>query len=301
MNRFKQVLKKLFFLPPLPTVLIALPSFTFVFWVLATGLEGASAYISYALSAYSMVITVTGITGIVRLVRGGIGSHPIVKNLLDHPLGGRYIRDASFRAELSLYPSLCVNLLYAALKMLSGILYGSVWFISLAAYYALLAVMRFLLLYAARKRPDGADICAEYRPYRTCGVLLVPMTLALAVMVTFLVRRDGGYDYPGVLIYVMAMYAFYAVITTAVNIVRFRRRGSPLLSAVKAVNLTAALASMLALETAMLTQFGGEDDYSFRRIMTASSGGVFCALVLAMAVYMIIHSTAQLRRRERSQ
>lgn len=298
MESFKRILKRFFFLPPLPTVLIALPSFSFVFYVLCRGIGGAAAYVSYGLSAYAMIITSTGFSRIVRVIRGGIDNHPLVKKLLAHPLGCRYLTDAAFRAEVSLYPSLVINLLYAAMKLVSGILYNSLWFITLAAYYILLAVMRFLLLTSARKRHAKSSIAVEFKRYRVCGILLAVMTLALSGMILFLVRQDGGYDYPGVLIYVMAMYAFYAVITAVINIIKFRKHGSPILSAAKAINLTAALVSMLALETAMLSQFGSNDDPLFRQIMTASSGGVACAFVLGMAIYMIVHAEKQLKKLE---
>lgn len=298
MEQFKRILKRLFFLPPLPTVLISLPSFIFVFCVLGMGIDGAVAYVSYGLSAYAMVITTTGMTRIIQAVRNGIDSHPLVKKLLAHPLGGRYITDVAFRAEVSLYPSFVINILYAAIKLVSGILYGSVWFITLSAYYILLAVMRFLLLTSARKRHVKSSIAAEFKRYRVCGVLLAMMTLALSGMILFIVRQDGGYDYPGILIYVMAMYAFYAVITAIINIIKFRKHGSPVLSAAKAINLTAALVSMLALETAMLSQFGQDNDPLFRKIMTASSGGVACVFVLGMAIYMIVHATKQLKKPE---
>ena len=67
------------------------------------------------------------------------------------------------------------------------------------------------------------------------------------------------------------------------------------MSAAKVVSLTAALVSMLSLETAMLTQFGAADDPVFRRIMTASTGAGISILVLGMAVFMIIRSTKQMK------
>lgn len=301
MERFKRIIKRLFFLPPLATVLIALPSFTLVFCVLGMGIGGVPAYVSYGLSAYAMVIAVTGFPRIVKAIRSRISNHPLVKKLREHPLGGRYLSDAAFRAEVSLYPSFCINLLYAAVKLFSGIYYGSVWFISLAAYYILLAVMRLLLLTSTRKMRLKTDIAAELKRYRACGGLLALMTLALTGMISFIIRQDGGYDYPGVLIYFMAMYAFYAVITAVVNLIKFRTHGSPVLSAAKAINLTAALVSMLALETAMLSQFGQAGDARFRRDMTAASGGVVCALVLGMAIYMMIHATWQQKRLKQSE
>lgn len=71
MGRLKSVLKKLFFLPPLPTVLIALPSFLLVFILLSIGDRSLLSYLAYLLSAYAMIITITGITGVVEAARNG--------------------------------------------------------------------------------------------------------------------------------------------------------------------------------------------------------------------------------------
>lgn len=240
MERVKAVLKRVFCLPPLLTVLISVPSFALVIYVLATGANGPLAYAAYGLSAYAMLITATGITKIIRAVRGGIGNNALVKKVRAHPVGGRLLDDAAFRAEMSIYPSLGINLFYAAFKLITGIRYGSVWLITLAVYYVLLAVMRFLVLTSARKRSKGATRADEFRHYRLCGALLAVINRALSGMVLFLVRQEGSYDYPGVLIYVMSMYAFYAVITAVINIIKFKKHGSPTLSAAKAINLTGA-------------------------------------------------------------
>lgn len=97
------------------------------------------------------------------------------------------------------------------------------------------------------------------------------------------------------LIYVMAMYAFYATIMAVRNVVKFRKYGTPVISAAKVINLTAALVSMLSLETAMLTQFGAADDPAFRQIMTASTGAGISVIVVGMAVFMIVRSTKQMK------
>ncbi len=183
-----------------------------------------------------------------------------------------------------------VNLLYIALKLTSGIYYRSWWFITLAAYYALLAVMRFLLLW----RWGGIGPELELRRYRLCGAVLLIMNAALAGMVILMVSQNHGYVYPGMLIYAMALYSFYTVILAVVNVIKFRTHGSPVLSAAKAINLAAALVSILALETAMIAQFGGGDDY--RRMMTAATGGGVCVIVLGMAVFMIVWSTKHIKQ-----
>lgn len=298
MDWIKKKLKKLFCLPPVPTLLISVPSYGLVIYALAgKDVEPVIAYISYFLSAYAFIITITGVTGIVRFVRRGINKHPLVRKALDIPLVSRYLREDMFRAETGLYQGFFINLLYAGIKMFSGILYRSVWFITLAVYYILLAVMRASLLHYVRKA--GKNKVSEWKRYRLCGIILLFMNIALTGIVILVIHQNSGFEYPGMLIYVMAMYAFYATITAVRNVVKFRKYGNPVMSAAKVINLTAALVSMLSLETAMLTQFGAADDPLFRQIMTASTGAGISIIVLGMAVFMIVWSTKQLKHMKR--
>ena len=295
MERLKAVLKKIFFLPPLPTVLIAAPSFLFVFIMLGREEHSALSYLSYLLSAYAMVITATGLCGVVEAVRKGIGELRLVRWLRRTSWGNRLLDDAAFRSELTLHGGLLANLLYVAVNLFSGFRYRSAWFLCLAVYYALLSAMRAVLVRYLHRRAVGEDVKAEFRRYRACGVILLLMNQALVGIILYMVTQNRGFSYPGHMIYAMALYTFYITITAVVNVVKFRKHGSPLLSAAKVISLTAALVSMLSLETAMLAQFGS-GQRAFRRIMLASSGGAVCAVVASMAVYMIAHATKQLKK-----
>ena len=294
LQSMKKLLIKIFFLPPLPTLLISVPAYGLVIYALAgENVEPVVAYISYGLSAYALTITIIGIAGVVRFVRQGIDQHPLVRKALSVPQVGRYMREDIFRAETALYQGFLINLLYAGIKMFSGILYRSVWFVTLAVYYILLAVMRAVLLHYVRKSWENKD--SEWRRYRLCGFILLLMNVALTGIIILIIEQNSGFEYPGVLIYIMAMYAFYATITAVKNVVKCKRYGSPVMSAAKVINLTTALVSMLSLETAMLTQFGAADDPMFRQIMTACTGMGISMIVLGMAVYMIVRSTKQLK------
>lgn len=150
--------------------------------------------------------------------------------------------------------SLGLNVIYVVMKFTFGLRYHSVWFGTLAVYYFLLAVMRFLLLHHAKRKGFGTDRSGELQSYRLCGMILMVM-----------------------------------------NVVKYRKYRSPVMSAAKVVSLAAALVSMLSLETAMLTQFGSTDSEMSRRIMTACTGAGVCTIILAMAVYMIYHATRELK------
>lgn len=294
LQNMKKILKKIFILPPVLTLLISVPSYGLVIYALAMEtVNPVLAYVSYFLSAYALIITITGITGVVRFIRQGIDKHPMVRKALDIPVVNRYLQEDMFRAETALYQGFFINILYAGIKLFSGIRYKSVWFVTLAVYYILLAVMRASLLHYVRK--TGKNKISEWKRYRLCGIILLFMNVALTGMVVLAVHKNSGFEYPGMLIYVMAMYAFYAMITAVRNIVKFRKYGNPIMSAAKRINLTAALVSMLSLETAMLTQFGAADNPMFRQIMTASTGAGVSIIVLGMAVFMIVYSTKQLK------
>lgn len=296
MERFKKALKRIFLLPPLITVIIAIPAFVAVIYVLVKGINGQLAYLSYLASAYALIVTGVRFPGMIRSIRHGIEYHPLTKKILSVPVGRRYVEDIKFRTEVSLGLGFTINLLYIAIKMASGIYYHSAWFIALAIYYILLAAMRLLLLYH-RKWPEGsAHLELELRRYRMCGCVLLVMNLALGGIVAFMVRHNRGYEYPGTLIYAMAVYSFYAVIIATINVVKSRRHGSPVLSAAKAINLVAAMVSILSLETAMLAQFGSNDDPMFRKMMTACTGGGVCLIILGVAVFMIAKSSKQIKQ-----
>lgn len=297
LQSMKKILKKIFFLPPIPTLLISIPAYGFVIYALMEeSVTPAAAYVSYLLSAYALVITVTGVVRLICFIRQDMKENPLVRKVLGISVVNRYLREDVFRAEAALYQGFLINFCYAGVKMFSGIFYKSVWFASLAVYYILLAVMRLSLLHYVRKRgASGGDMVSEWKRYRLCGIILLFMNFALAGIIVLVVYQNSGFEYPGMLIYVMALYAFYAAIMAVRNVIRFRKFGSPVLSAAKAINLTAALVSMLSLETAMLTQFGAAEEADFRRIMTASTGAGVSIIVLGMAVYMIMHASRQIK------
>ena len=155
--------------------------------------------------------------------------------------------------------------------------------------------MRFLLLHHANRKGFGTDRSGELQSYRLCGMILMVMNISLTGVVVLVIRKNEGFQYAGYLIYIMAMYAFYNIITAVMNVVKYRKYRSPVMSAAKMINLAAALVSMLSLETAMLTQFGSTDSEMSRRIMTACTGAGVCTIILAMAVYMIYHATRELK------
>ncbi len=288
MKKFRKILHRL--LHPGAAVVIlsvlagaGLLVYAFVF----AGDDNPVTYLSYVVSAYALLVLCFNLIPLL-----GKANRRVRQNRYVH----QYLEDASFKMKVSLYTLLIINLLYAGVNAFSGIYYRSPWFGSLTAYYILLSVMRFSLVRYARHHEFGENKTAQWKRYRLCGLLLVLMNVALAGVVILVIRQNRGFEYAGLLIYVMAAYTFTITAMAVVNLVRYRKYHSPVMSAARVLNLVTALVSMLSLETAMLTQFGGNDSPLFRRTMLATTGGAVCVLVVAVGAFMITRSTRQLKR-----
>ena len=214
--------------------------------------------------------------------------HHIRQKIYDNPLGNRYMTDVTFKTHVSLYLSLSVNLLYAGMNGLSYLLYRSMWFVILACYYATLAIMRFLLVRFMRSHEIGTDRLGELKRARLCSYILLTVNFMLSGSVLMILYQNKGFEYHGFLIYAMAAYTFYMTTKAIINAIKYRKYHSPVMSTTKIITLSAALVSMLSLETAMFSQFGGDMAPEHQHLMVILTGAAVSITVIAMSIYMIV-------------
>ena len=253
-------------------------------------LVSAVQYAAYGLSAYTMTVLCAKAPVLYKKARA-------IKQ--ENKYAVLYFSDAALRVKISLYGSFMINVLYAVMQLGLGFINHSVWFYALSGYYLLLAAMRFLLLKNSRNESLGKNLYREYLNYRLCGIILLLMNITLSVIAFYIVSQNKGFTYHYIMTISMAAYTFTVFTTAVVNLIRYRKYNSPVISASKIINLVAAFVSMLSLETAMFTAFGEGNSPNFRKIMTACTGAAVCVIVLAMAIYMIDHSTKQLHQLEK--
>lgn len=106
------------------------------------------------------------------------------------------------------------------------------------------------------------------------------------MVMNFLIVTNSGYSYPGSILYLSALYTFYSITISILNLVKFRQVGSPILSVAKVLNFISAMMSILGLQTAMIAQFSASDE-RFRRMMNTITGDFVYLTVLVLAVYML--------------
>lgn len=240
----------------------------------------------FALSFYALILVVAALVRRLRALRDMASGNARIS---------RFLGDYAYRTGLGLYAGLGVNLCFAALKLLTGWAYRSAWLSAAGAYYLILAVMRFGLLWGARtsgRMPESQRQCQGRLAYLRTGWLMFVLGVAMSAMIVQMVRDGRTYSYPGVVIYAMAAYVFYSLTVAAINLARRRRERDWLLAAARCVSLACAVMSMFGLQTALLARFGA-DRPEFGHVMNAISGGVVCTVICTMAVGMCLRARAR--------
>ena len=286
MERAKMFFQKL--LHPSKWVLIFVPplSFAALIFIFATQTtRSASAYMIYCMSAYSLTIWLAALPRLIKKMKTAIMTSRIMRKVSRSKITGRYLNDLAFRGNVSIYQGMAVNAFYVVFRIVAGIRYASVWFISMAVYHLVLGGLWAYLVVCYRRR----DPELERRCYHTTAWLLFLLNFPMGGMIVLMVRTNSGFSYPGYIIYLSALYTFYTMVTSIQNLVKFRKLGSPILSAAKVLNFIAAMMSILGLQTAMISRFS-ENGESYRKMMNAITGGFVYGIVILIAVIMLLCS-----------
>ncbi len=287
MNKLKEILVKALYPGCVLSILIIMCGFGILLYSFITQQNNPLlAYVAYSLSTYALIVLVANSISVIRKIRQYLKNNPYTR---------RYLSEQEYRARIALYKGLIINFAYIIFKAAMGIYYHSVWFGAVAVYYIVLSAIRFFIIHNDRKSLTTEQ---ALRCYRSTGISMLFLNIAMAGMIIQMVWHDKGYLYPGFIVYASAAYTFYVVITAIINAIKFHRY-NPILAATKMLNFVAALMSLLSLQTAMLTQF--DNDSGIRMNMNMLTGTAVALLTIGIAIFMIIRGNNSLKKlQERS-
>ncbi len=287
MSLFKRIIKSIVY-PILPIFLILVPAsiLLLLYPVICAEEIYAVTVIGYVTSAYTLMIICF------RLPR-------IISDIQDFKHNNKFMRlyteDTHFKIQISLYGTFILNAVYAVFQLCLGMYHSSVWYYSLALYYVLIALVRFLLLRHTRSYSPCEDMQKELRRYRLTGMFLLMINIALSAILINMILRGVMIVHHEITTIAMAAYTFTSVTMSIVNIIKYRKYHSPIFSGAKAVSLAAALVSVLTLENAMLTAFGSSANADFNRLMMSITGACIEIFILTLSIYMIVRSTKEIK------
>ena len=189
--------------------------------------------------------------------------------------------DQRFRLVVAAAINLSINLLYGAGHAVFGVMEGSVWLLTMAAYHILLGVMRFGAVLTERKHTSECFVM------RFCGGLLMALALVLAGSTALSLMQERSVPHGLILMITIAAYTFWKMVMAIVHTVQAHRTGTPLTRTLRNITLAAALASLMTMQRSMLVSFDGEMNAFEMLVLNAFTGAAVCILVFLMGLNMV--------------
>ena len=281
----KKILNKLFVPNKIVGFILFNLAFGLLIYVFSCHLEDTPlAYVSYLLSTYALIIFCIWFYKMCEF------SNNTIKKSKHYEL---YKKHELLITKYSLAFATLLHFIYGIFKLVTGIYYMSWWFITFAVYYLILCLMK-LSIVKDIKNEVGKNLIKEYKKLRLTGIILLLLNLILTGMIVLIIRQNQEITYAGFIIYIVAMYDFYLIISAVINVIKYKKNKSPLLASSKCINLTVAMISMISLEVAMVSEFGTNDS-EFKMIMTSIMGFIVCIINTSMSIYMIVKSNKKLK------
>ena len=219
----------------------------------------------------------------------------IIKSMKKHKFTNEMLSSYGYRSTIFAFCSLIINIAYAVFQGVFAILSHSIWFGALATYYIAISLIRGGIIFISRKRQKNKSeftLEKQIKSYRNCGIYLVLLNFALIGALVQLVLTDNGFKYAGLMIYVMATYAFYKLTMSVYNLFKAKKHNDYTIQSIRNISFADSLVSILALQTALLYEFAPNANAD---IPNALTGGAVSIAIITIGLYMAINGTKQLK------
>ena len=258
--------------------------FSLIYLIFFNGFGTPISYILYLIMSYSLIII-------------SIKVYYLLKERINLFIDKNkylsvYKKDHKLRYKISLFTSLAFNIIYVIFKLVSGIVFKSVWFISFALYYLLLVILRTNIVKQELKHQT--ILKDEYLKYRKTAVILLFTNVILTIIILIIVNQKIMNIYPNWIAIAIAVYTFYLIYNSIYKFIKYRKYKSPLMSSAKVINIVTSLISLISLEIVLIPTFG-VNNIEFFEIMIMATGGGIAIIIVIISLYMIIKSTEWLR------
>ncbi|MBQ2855213.1 MAG: hypothetical protein IJE81_07050 [Oscillospiraceae bacterium] len=259
---------------PVIIALMTILSTAALIWVFAYHQEtNPLAYLFYCCAFYALLTVCLRIPSAVKWCRQAAASSPWLQ---------KYAAGSENRFRARLYRDQFISFLYGLFKILYGYFSASFWIAADGGYHLLQGILQLAVILRRRNHP-GADI--QWKTYRLCGMLILIMSVPIAGMVWLAVSTGAHKEYPGFLIFITALFAFYKLPSAFVRVAKDRRHTAPLDSAIRLLKLSQALFAMFSLQVSMIFQFGGSSDFAV--LMNSLTGTAVWTMISGMGIYML--------------
>ncbi len=185
---------------------------------------------------------------------------------------------------LNPYTSLTFNAVYGFGNCIIGFLSASWWFITVGAYYVVLAVTRFSVLQVKLKGSSeyNTELCIR----RITGILLVTLSFCIVGVNVMSAIKDRGIAFNKIMMITVAAYTFTKITIAIIGMVKAKSSLSPALKTLRNISLADACVSIYAMQRSMLVSFPGMERNNIL-LLNIFTGTAVWIIVLLLGINLI--------------
>ena len=173
--------------------------------------------------------------------------------------------------------SLLFNMVYSAYHIIFGIATHSWWFFTIGIYYAILGIVRFVVL-----RHKGK----KHFVVRFTGIMLMMLSISLIGTVILAFVKDRGTEFHLIVMLAIAVYAFTKITLATIKWIKARKSKSAELITLRNISFADAFVSIFSLQRSMLVSFEGMSEIEIR-IMNVATGSAVCIIVFLLGLNLV--------------
>ena len=184
--------------------------------------------------------------------------------------------------------SLLINIGYAVLNIVLAVLLNSLWYGLIAIFYAVLMGARMTIIFLARHiarkywMNKTELLYAELKVSIGSGGLIFLMDLSMAFAVTFMITNTPPNSSGKIAAIGLAAYTFYKIILAIINLVRSKKNGDPIVTALRNISMADACMSMVNTTITLDMTFGTGN--------LAAAKNLAALLAVGITLFISIHS-----------
>ena len=287
MSKFKKVLFRLLYPHPIITTILVIILIPSLIWsMISLGTKHIVSIIIYVLSVYTLLLLCLKTPKIIKTINR-------IKQ--DNKYISKMINDVHFRMKFNLFISLGINVIYAVLQFFIGLRHNSFWFYSMAIYYLILVIIRWILIRPIINYGENENIKKELLKYRFCGWMMLFLNISLTAILFFMIYWNRSFNHHEITTIALAAYTFTSFTIAITSFIKYRKNSRPIYKAIKTINLVSACVSVITLEATMLTTFGNDMSLTDRRLFIGLTGLFVILFIFLLAINIILNTNTKIK------
>lgn len=179
----------------------------------------------------------------------------------------------------------------ATIKFLFAFTLPSLWFFINAIFITILIISRIfsikdyqktLLINDERKIQN-----IGYKNYLNNEILLILLGIMYFFVNVYIYYKGTNTNMHEYITYLVALFAFWSIGSAIYGIIKYKRKETPILKAVKLTNFANALTSIMLTQIVLLDTYANTTDYN-SNLMNGITGMSVGIIIMIIGLYMII-------------